>query len=77
MSGITKYRCITMDDVEMIGYTPTWFGEPLPSYIELICPKCGKTYSRDILRLVRPDVNECCICGESMPQMRYIEEVNR
>lgn len=70
-----KYYCITLDDKEMVGYTPTWFGEPLPSLIELLCPKCNKTYSRDLIRLVRPDVQEHCICGEPMPQMRYIEEV--
>ena len=73
--GITKYICVTMDDEEMIGVTPTWFGEPLPSYVELICKKCNKTYSRDIVWLVRPDHQEQCICGEPMPQMRYIEEV--
>lgn len=75
MNGITKYRCITYDDEEMIGYTPTWFGETLPSYVELLCPKCGKTYSRDIIRLVRPDLQTDCTCGQPMPQMRYIEEV--
>lgn len=72
---MSKYRCITYDDIEMVGYTPTWFGEELPSYVELICFKCNKTYSRDIIRLVRPDVQEHCICGEHMPQMKYIEEV--
>ena len=64
-----------MDGQVINGRTPTWFGEPLPSYVELLCPKCGKTYSRDILRLVRPDVQEICICDEPMPQMKYIEEV--
>lgn len=75
MNGITKYRCITTDDIELIGLTPTWFGEPLPSLVELVCPKCWKTYCRDIIYLVRPDIQEYCICGEPYPQMRYIEEV--
>lgn len=70
-----KYRCVTYDDIEMEGTIPTWFGEPLQSYVELICNGCGKTYSRDIVRLVRYDVEEICTCGEPMPQMKYIEKV--
>lgn len=75
VSGITKYKCITMDDEVYYGQTPTWFGEPLPKYVELMCSNCYKTYSRDILYLVRPAVNEYCLCGEPYPQFRYIEEV--
>jgi hypothetical protein len=73
--GITKYKCIDMDDKVWYGQTPTWFGDPLPSYVELLCPKCNKTYSRDIIRMVRPDIQEYCTCREPMPVFRYIEEV--
>lgn len=73
--GITEYRCETVDGQIVYGRTPTWFGEPLPSYVELVCFKCKKTYSRDIVWLVRPDHQEECTCGQPMPQMKYIEEV--
>lgn len=75
MSGITKYRCITVDDKEIIGVTPTWFGEPLPSYMEIQCPKCGVPYSLDIVRSVREREDYCSKCLEPIPTFRYIEEV--
>ena len=72
---MTYYICETMDGRIIVAQTSTWFGEELPKYIELYCPNCGKTYSRDILRLVRPDVQENCTCGAELPQMRHIKEM--
>lgn len=71
----TRFYCESREGVIYIGRNPTWFGQPLISYIELICDKCHNTYSRDIRLIVRPDVSEVCVCGEPMPQMRYIEQM--